>query len=269
MKAATVLISFVGVAGLAFFGMSGFAQSQSVWLENLTTEEVQAAVSAGKTTAIFWASGVHQSGPAIALGKHMFVVRHVAQRVAEELGNALVLPIDPYSPSKSPDGDPTKKEDHLRFAGSASITNETFGAMVREVVTSFIVSSDFKNVMILGDHGSSGQAVLQKVAEEMDAEWKSKGAHIYYIPIHNDFDKTLMPEYLEKRKNIPGPLGRRQIGIDDASELMAIERNDAWVRKNKIAPDVRSVASAEVGKAFIDLKVGAAVQRIRNLVPVK
>src|SRR5262245_11711868 len=83
------LVAAVLTLGLS---VSAFAQSRSVWIEDYTGEEVVAAVGAGKTTLIYCGGALHADGPAIAVGKHMRVAPRVAQRVAEELGNALVLP---------------------------------------------------------------------------------------------------------------------------------------------------------------------------------
>jgi len=47
---AAVALSFL-------FAAFGFAQAQSVWIHELTTDEVQAAVAAGKTTAIYYTAG--------------------------------------------------------------------------------------------------------------------------------------------------------------------------------------------------------------------
>jgi creatinine amidohydrolase len=68
------------------------AQSKSVLIEDLTWTEVRDAIAAGKTTAIYYAASTEQNGPGLALGKHIFIAHYAAQRIAEELGNALVYP---------------------------------------------------------------------------------------------------------------------------------------------------------------------------------
>ena len=44
------------------------AQSTSVMIDELTTTEVQTALDAGMTTAIYYVGGTHQSGPAVGMG---------------------------------------------------------------------------------------------------------------------------------------------------------------------------------------------------------
>ena len=80
----------------------GFSQPTSVMIEDLTTTEVADAIAAAKTTAIYYVGGAHENGDAVAIGKHNILVNHLARRIAEELGNALVYPINPYAPAGDP-----------------------------------------------------------------------------------------------------------------------------------------------------------------------
>src|SRR6058998_1578905 len=103
---------------LAVLPSLAFAQPKSVFIADLTWPEVRDAIAAGKTTAIYYAGSTEQNGPHMALGKHNFIARYVSQRVAEELGNALVYPIMPFGPT----GDIATKTDHMRFPGSVSVS---------------------------------------------------------------------------------------------------------------------------------------------------
>ena len=58
--------------------------------------ELEAAVASGKTTLIY------SGGSSMAVANHVEVARYVARRVAEELGNALVLPVAPDAPASTP-----------------------------------------------------------------------------------------------------------------------------------------------------------------------
>src|SRR3989304_8519473 len=112
------MIKIAYLLALFFVSTAASAQTRSVMIEDLTTNEVQAALNAGMTTAIYYTGGTHQSGPAIALGKHNVVAPLRARRIAEELGNALVYPINPYAPG----GDYVRRTGHMRFAGSVTLT---------------------------------------------------------------------------------------------------------------------------------------------------
>src|SRR5258707_10411283 len=61
------------------------AQPKSVLLEDYTWTELRDAIAAGKTTAIYYSGSIEQNGPGMALGKHVFIARYVAQRIAEKL----------------------------------------------------------------------------------------------------------------------------------------------------------------------------------------
>lgn len=54
--------------------------------------------------------------------------------------------------------------------------------------------------------------------------------------------------------------------IDDASEVMAIDRDNRWVRKDKLAPEVAKVASQALGQTFINNKIRVAIASIRRQV---
>jgi len=236
---------------LMFLSTTAAAQTRSVMIEDLTTNEVQAALDAGKTTAIYYAGGTHQSGPAIALGKHNFIAPLLARRIAEELGNALVLPINPYAPA----GDYVRKTGHMRFAGTVSITEATFIAVSKDVVSSALAEG-FKHVVVVNEHGGS-QAALKKMAEDLDAEWAPKGARVFFAPAYDEGEKAFI-EYLTKL-NVASEF---HTPVDDAAELMALDAAK-WVRADKLPPEVARVATPAVGRTFIDNKINAAVTSIR------
>jgi creatinine amidohydrolase len=255
--------SLTFVLVLLFLPSVVLAQSKSILIEDLTWTEVRDAIAAGKTTAIYYAGSTEQNGPGLALGKHIFIAHYTAQRIAEELGNALVYPTIPYAPA----GDPIKKTGHMRFPGTVSLSEDTFGAVAREVALSAIAAG-FKNVALMGDHGG-GQQTLKKVAEALNAEWSPKGVHVYYISDLYYKEKEQMKEYLTKRNMVID----EHAGIDDTSEVMFVDKDNKWVRKDKLAPDngkmgVRgdpTQASTGLGKMFVEFKIKNAVNQIRSL----
>ena len=72
---------------------------RSLLIEEMTWTEVRDAIAAGKTTAIYYTGAIEQNGPGVALGKHLFIAHYLAQRIAEQLGNALVYPTMPFAPT--------------------------------------------------------------------------------------------------------------------------------------------------------------------------
>jgi creatinine amidohydrolase len=240
------------LSALSLLGVTAAAQSTSVMIDDLTTAEVQAAIDAGKTTAIYYVGGAHQNGDAVAIGKHNFVADHVARRIAEELGDALVYPPSPYAPA----GDPIKKTGHMRFAGTVSINPATFALLSRDVAMSALAVG-FKYVLFLGDHGES-QPTLKKVAAELDAEWAPRGSRIFFIPVYEEGEAAFQAHL--RKMNVPANL---HTPIDDAAELLALDGRRG-VRPDKLKPEIASVASAGLGKTFLDNKVRLAVASIRT-----
>ena len=71
---------------------------ERVFIDELTSPELQALVRAGRTTALVPIGGTEQSGPHIVLGKHNVRVKALAERIAASLGDALVAPVIAYAP---------------------------------------------------------------------------------------------------------------------------------------------------------------------------
>ena len=256
MKLALFALAFL-LAGAAA------AQPSSLFIEDLTWPEVRAAIAGGKTTAIYYAGSTEQNGPHMVLGKHNFIAHHVAGRIAEELGNALVYPVLPFAPT----GDAGGKTGHMRFPGSVTVSNATYAAVAREVALSALAAG-FKNVVLMGDHGG-GQDALKQTAIELDRESSAKGAHVYYIGDLYFKSQQQAREYLSKHGKTMGS----HAGISDTSEVMRLDKDGKWIRRDKLAaPDKNAGvegdprgASSEIGQALLEIKVHAAVAQIRGL----
>ena len=94
----------------------------------------------------------------MAVANHVEVARYVAQRVAEELANALVLPITPDTPAS-----PTRR----RLRGVP-------GRRLRRVSRA-IRTGGFKDVVIIADEGTGpGDRTLENLAERLDADWSRR-----------------------------------------------------------------------------------------------
>ena len=254
----------------------------SLLIEDMTWTEVRDAIAAGKTTAIYYAASTEQNGPGVALGKHVFIAHYLSQKIAAQLGNALVYPTMPFAPTgdwglTNPGTiDPAKKTGHMRYAGSVNLSEETFGAVAHDVTLSAI-SAGFKNVVLMCDHGGAAQSQLAKVAETMNMEWSPKGVHVYYIPDLYYKEKDLMKDYMLKH-GLPVDL---HAGTDDTSELTYVDKtvngeSSKWIRSRKLVNGRegdgtgvngdQTKATAALGKMFTDAKVTFAVNQIRQLI---
>jgi creatinine amidohydrolase len=124
----------------------------------------------------------------------------------------------------------------------------------------------------MGDHGG-GQDALKRVAVELDREWSAKGAHVYYVGDLYFKSQQQAREYLSKRGKTMGT----HAGISDSSEVMYLDKEGKWIRRDKLAAGEKDSgvdgdprdASSELGKAILDFKVQAAVEQIRSLTSAK
>jgi len=261
-----VCLALIGILACA---SAARAQPKSLLIEDMTWTEVRDAIAGGRTTAVYYAGSIEQNGPGFALGKHLFIAHYVAQRIAEELGNALVYPTMPFAPT----GDPTPehKTGHMRFPGSVNVSDEAFGLIARGVAES-ARAAGFKNVVMMSDHGGGGQTALEKVAKELDAAWAPAGPHVYYIRDTYFKEKEQMRAYAAEHKIMVDS----HAGFDDTSQMLFIDKEGKWIRKDKLVKDDgkgstgvngdQTIGTAELGKMFIGYKVKDAVDQIRSLV---
>src|SRR5207302_2982772 len=81
-----------------------FAQANTqplVEFEMMTWPEVKAALQAGKTTALVYTGGTEQRGPQNVNGGHNLMARETVKAIALKLGNAIALPVLPYTPNNA------------------------------------------------------------------------------------------------------------------------------------------------------------------------
>jgi creatinine amidohydrolase/Fe(II)-dependent formamide hydrolase-like protein len=239
----------------------------SVHLEELTWTEVRDAIQAGTTTALIYTGSTEQNGPHLVLGKHNFIARHVAGRIATELGNAIVYPVLPYAPT----GDSAARSGHMRFPGSIHLSTTTFRAVVRDLALSALAAG-FRQVFLLGDHGD-GQNELSAVARELDGLWVTRGQRVFYVPAVYVLQEQQVRAYL----SAVGITGDGHGGAADTAELAFIDRQgqwvrtDAWARSSNQTEQVSGVsgdplrADAAMGRTFIDYKITNGVRQIREL----
>jgi creatinine amidohydrolase len=259
-----LMMRFLLLLGMLLLALPAQAQTQSVWVDDLTWPEVRDAIASGKRTAIVYVGSSEQNGPHMVIGKHNFIARALAERIAGQLGDALVYPIMPYAVT----GNPISRTGHMRFPGSVSLPPEVFFGVVRGVAQSALTAG-FKVVALMGDHGG-GQEELALAAKELDAQARPDGARVLFIGDLYAKSRAQMREILASRGL---PSTDDHAGIPDTSSLLYLETQGGWVRKDKIAlADAKTgvqghpeFASVELGKVYLDLKVDLAVKQIRTL----
>jgi creatinine amidohydrolase len=152
------------------------AAADTVFIDEMTFMEVRDALRAGKTTVIVGTGGVEQNGAYTATGKHNFVMRVTADAIARKLGNALVAPIVAFVP----EGQHEPPTGHMQFAGTISLTEDTYRALLRDICTSLKVHG-FTDIVLIGDSGGN-QNGMKAVAAELNAKWSTAKARVHFIP---------------------------------------------------------------------------------------
>jgi creatinine amidohydrolase/Fe(II)-dependent formamide hydrolase-like protein len=242
-----------------------FAQaSAQVEFEMMTWPEVKAALAAGKTTALIYTGGTEHRGPQNVNGGHNLMARDTVKAIAQKLGNAIAMPVLPYTPNNA----------SAALPGTIGLTNELLAAIL-ERISEQTITNGFKNVILMGDHGGGQPNVYRDTAKKLDDKYAPQGIHVYYCDeVYSkrmaDFDAYL------KTQNLPAG-GHATIG--DTSEMLYLGGDKGWVRKDEIKNAVRPpqgepgngvsgdgrASSAELGKRVFDMKVEYAVRQIQQL----
>jgi creatinine amidohydrolase len=242
-----------------------------VEFEKMTWPEVKQALAEGKTTALLYTGGTEQRGPQNANGGHTLMATYTAKAIAVKLGNAIVMPVLPYTPNNA----------SAALPGTIGLTPELLSALLFRI-TEQTIATGFKNVIIMGDHGGGQPAAYKLVADSLEKVYAPKGIHVYfcdevYAKAQGDFDKWLADN---------GYPVSSHAGIPDTSTMMYLDSANVWVRRdlvpaalgdttprgaprdpnrprvnNGISGDARR-SSVELGKKAFDVKVDYAVRQI-------
>ncbi|MDA0329423.1 MAG: creatininase family protein [Gemmatimonadetes bacterium] len=148
----------------------------TVFIEEMTWMEVRDALAEGKTTAIVGTGGVEQNGPYVAAGKHNFVLTATTEAIARELGNALVAPIVKFVP----EGRIDPPSGHMQYHATISVRQETFEALLTDVVAS-LAAHGFTDIILIGDSGGNVRG-MENVAAALNAEWSARASRVHFIP---------------------------------------------------------------------------------------
>ncbi len=112
----------------------------------------------------------------MASGKHNFVLQATTEAIARELGDALVAPVVQWVPEGSID----PPSGHMRYHATISVRQETFEALLTDIVTSLAVHG-FTDVVLIGDSGGN-RSGMENVAEALNEAWAGAPARVHFIP---------------------------------------------------------------------------------------
>ena len=260
--------AFAALLATALLAPTAANAASSVFIDELTTTEVSAALQAGKTTLIIPVGGTEQSGPHIALGKHNARVAVLAERIAMQLGDALVAPVVAYVP----EGNITPPTEHMRFAGTISIPEAAFKGLLTGAAQSFR-QHGFKNIVLIGDHGGY-QAELKAVAASLNKGWTALPARAHFIGEFYTSAQTSYVDALKARGLTTAQIGLHA-GVADTALLMATA--PGLVKPNQFAEAFKTgkaggtsgdprVSTPELGQLGVDAIVSQTTVAIRRAV---
>ena len=241
-------------------------------IEEMTWTEVRDALHAGKTTVIIPVGGTEQSGAHMALGKHNVRVKVLAERIANELGNALVAPVISYVP----EGSISPPSGHMRFVGTVSISPVAFTGVVEGAARSFR-QHGFLDVVLIGDHGGY-QQLLAEVATRLNREAPESPSRMHFIGTYYSVAQQPYQQLLRDRGLSNAQIGTHA-GAADTSLMLAIDpvfvrsaptptpapTNVEALKALGVVGDP-AVATAALGRIGTDLIVSRTVLAIRKAV---
>jgi 4-carboxymuconolactone decarboxylase len=214
---------------------------RSVFMADYSQTELDAAIASGKTTLIY------SGGSSMAVANHVEVARYVARRVAEELGNALVLPVTPDRPAP-----------RRQSAGAVD---------AYEVVSRALHVVRFTNVVIIADEGAGpGDRSLEDVAQRLHADWRPSGVHVRYVTAHEirpGQGMTINADYLRRWAGRTVPAEHRK-AVEDEAELLFVDPAHKWLRRDMIAAADRAVVVPALGKMLVEQRVSSILNQIRS-----
>jgi creatinine amidohydrolase len=250
----------------------------TVQLEELTSTEVSDRLTADKnglSTILIPIGGTEQSGPYVALGKHNFRVRYLADKIAQQLGDALVAPVMSYVP----EGAINPPTSHMRFSGTISIPDVAFNAMLEGAARSF-KQHGFRTIVFLSDHGGYIKNV-ERVAQKLNQEWvKDKGdkrnrrVRVIALSDYYRLSSAGFDAVLKKQGFTDAEIGVHA-GLADTALMMAVDKNQ--VRSEKMTHNPKPAisdgvngdprrATAELGQKGVQMIVAGSVAAIRAAV---
>jgi len=234
-----------------------FARSQSteltsVFLEELTWTEVQAFIDNGGTSIIIPTGGTEQNGPYMVLGKHNFRVNYMAEKIAFELGDALVAPTIAFVP----EGNINPADDWMIYPGTISLPEEYFIKLLEYTCRS-LNQHGFIDIFLIGDSGGN-QNGMKVISETLNEEWKNSETRVHFVSEYYGKPYTQVTDSLVASGISTDVLGFHG-GVIDVSFLLAVD--SSLIRSDKLSHnDLSSEKKLEMGfsgdLSKVDIEIG-------------
>lgn len=254
---------------------------KSVYLEELTTQEVATMVSRSPTVpsiVIIPIGGTEQNGPHMAIGKHNTRVKVLAGRIAASLQATnlptIVAPVVSYVP----EGAINPPTEHMKWPGTVSISEDAFKSMLLSAARSF-KQHGFTDIVLIGDHGGY-QSALAAVETAFNKEYKSgssTGARVHFIADYYQATASTQSGYIAalRAKGLSDYEIGTHAGSADTSLQLAID--PSTVKPEKFAESAKlgrpggtlgdpKAASVALGQIGLDATVKMTVLAIQKAI---
>lgn len=238
----------------------------SVYLEELTTTELRDEIAAGTHTALVPVGGTEQSGPYLVLGKHNARAHVLAGQIAKQLGRTVVAPVLAYVP----EGNINPPQAHMRFAGTLSIPEPVFEAVLVATARS-LCQHGLTEVFFLGDHGGYQKNLAHAAAQVKSGSGKTS-CHATALTPYYESSQTGFVQDLKQHGLSEAEIGSHA-GSADTALSMALDPSGVRSAQLSHTPppgpaegvhgDPRR-ATAELGQLGVRRIVDASVAAIRQ-----
>lgn len=236
-------------------------------MADMTWVEVRSAIDHGYTVAIVPTGGIEQNGPHMVLGKHDYIVRKAANRIAHELGGALVTPVVSFVP----EGNYDPPSENMQFPGTLGVPEPVFAGVLEGIARSLKLAG-FKTICFIGDHGLN-QASQAAVAAKLNREWAGQATTVLHVADYYAGEAQL--KYLREKGETPATIGGHA-GIIDTSELLATHPQGVDLARLAAMPSRPEPTGysgnpmhslADYGTALLEIRIQAALRQIRAALP--
>jgi creatinine amidohydrolase/Fe(II)-dependent formamide hydrolase-like protein len=191
-----------------------------------------------------------------------------ADAIARRLGNALVAPVVAYTP----EGNIDPPSGHMRFAGTISIPEPVFAALLENIARS-LKQHGFRDIVFIGDSGPN-QKPQEDVAKKLNAEWARTSTRVHAITGYYRADAAGEQAEMVKRGIKPEEIGNHA-EVRDTSEMLAVDptmvrmnRLEKGDGKNGVQGDPRH-ATAEIGRVLNERNIVRTIDLIHKAIAAR
>ncbi len=241
---------------------------KSPWLEELTWMEIRDLIAEGTTTVIVPTGGIEENGPYLATGKHNLILESICPALAAELGNALCAPIVKFVP----EGNIEPPTGAMLFPGSISLTQETYVALLTDIVAS-LKQAGFSDIVLIGDSGGN-QRGMATVADKLNGQW-SGPTRVHFIREFYDPGWVETEQYTERELGIAE--GEHDGYHDDiwVTAMMMVTDPEQVRYRQRMDVGLASIngvsiadldAAIELGQKMVDFRARYTAEAIRTAI---